>query len=244
MIEIIPAIDLSGGKCVRLSQGDFSKTTIYENDPVAMARQFEAAGLKRLHIVDLDGARTGCMQHLAVLERIAANTSMLIDFGGGIQQTADVRMVLGAGAAMVSIGSLSYAQPFRVLHWMDQFGADKILLGADVRDHCIATRGWQQQTSLQVYNYIQAYREQGLRRFFCTDVHKDGMLAGPATSLYHNILERFPEVQLIASGGVSAMADIEALNAIGCAGVIVGKALYEHRISLEAIKKHNAHAID
>lgn len=243
MMTIIPAIDIIGGKCVRLSQGDFNRQTAYCDDPLEMAQSFEDAGLERLHLVDLDGAKTGQVTNLAVLERIAKFTGLKIDFSGGIKRQGEIEQILDAGATWISIGSMAVKDPETFKSWLAHFGADKIMLGADVRDEQIVIQGWQKQTGLPVLDFIQQYYDLGLRQVFCTDIMLDGMLQGASVPLYRKIMERFPELFLIASGGVSTLADIEALEQAGCQGAIIGKAIYEGRIALEALKqrisKHN-----
>jgi len=238
MTEIIPAIDIMGGRCIRLAQGDFRRRTIYNSDPVAVARQFEEAGLRRLHLVDIDGARAGRIVNLHVLEAIARNTSLQTDFSGGICTAHDLQRVYDAGAMMAGIGSLAADKPETVLAWAERYGSGKLLLGADVQRTYIVTRGWQHQTGLHVFDFIERYYRAGIRNIFCTDIQKDGMLRGPSLPLYRSIRERFPDLHLIASGGVSSIGDIAALAAAGCRGVIVGKALYEGRITPEDIRKY------
>ncbi|HEY2726856.1 MAG TPA: 1-(5-phosphoribosyl)-5-[(5-phosphoribosylamino)methylideneamino]imidazole-4-carboxamide isomerase [Parafilimonas sp.] len=238
MIEIIPAIDIIDGKCVRLSQGDYQTKKIYDKSPLGIAKQFEEAGIKRLHIVDLDGAKQGKIIHLKTLEKVAAYTKLIIDFGGGIKTTEDVEAVLNAGAEMINIGSVAVTQPELVEEWITAFGANKILLGADVKDENIMISGWQQSANINIINYISAYILKGVNQFFCTDISKDGLLQGASIDLYKKILNIFPQLNLIASGGVSSIDDVEQLNAIGCSGVIIGKALYEGRIQLDELKKY------
>ena len=232
MIEIIPAIDLMGGRCVRLSQGDFELPTTYSSEPLEMARRFEAAGLARLHIVDLDGARTGEIRNLPALETIAKNTRLTIDFGGGIKTSDDVQAAFDAGAAMVNIGSTAIKTPDKFFEWVDHYGSEKILLGADVREGCIAINGWQTVTSIDILPFLLESFASGVRQVFVTDVGVDGMLVGPAVDLYRQIREALPDLHLIASGGVRGLEDIRVLEAIGCGGVIIGKAIYEDRIDL------------
>jgi phosphoribosylformimino-5-aminoimidazole carboxamide ribotide isomerase len=237
MIEIIPAIDVIDGKCVRLSQGDYQTKKVYSESPVDIAKEFEANGIQRLHMVDLDGAKQGKIINLKTLEAVASATNLKIDFGGGIKKTEDVQAVLNAGATFFNIGSIAVKQPGIVEEWITGFGADKILLGADVKDKVIMINGWQQAANINIINYISAYINKGIQNIFCTDVSKDGLLQGASVELYKNILETFPELNLVASGGVSSIQDMEELNAIGCSGVIVGKALYEGRIQLHELKK-------
>jgi phosphoribosylformimino-5-aminoimidazole carboxamide ribotide isomerase len=236
MIEIIPAIDLIDGKCVRLSQGDFSKKTIYNEDPVDVAKQFEKAGVKRLHLVDLDGARHGKIKNLKVLKAIADKTKLKIDFGGGIKTDHDIESVFDAGAAMATIGSIAVKHPEILETWMKKFGAKKIFIGADVKNERLVIGGWLKQTNIGMYEFIDRYVKRGVDTLFCTDVAKDGMLKGSSVHLYSRILLKFPGLNLIASGGVSSVDDINTLQRIGCKGVIIGKALYEGNITLKDLK--------
>ncbi|MFT4153989.1 1-(5-phosphoribosyl)-5-[(5-phosphoribosylamino)methylideneamino]imidazole-4-carboxamide isomerase [Parafilimonas sp.] len=238
MIEIIPAIDIIEGKCVRLSQGDYDTKKVYNESPVDVAKEFEEAGIQRLHMVDLDGARAGKIINLKTLEAVALQTKLKIDFGGGIKTTADVENVLNAGAMFFNIGSIAVKQPEAVEEWISQFGAAKILLGADVKDENIMIHGWQQPANINIFNYISTYIIKGIENIFCTDISKDGLLQGTSTGLYKKILGKFPALNLIASGGVTVIEDVEELNAIGCSGVIIGKALYEGRIKLPELKKY------
>jgi phosphoribosylformimino-5-aminoimidazole carboxamide ribotide isomerase len=238
MIVIIPAIDVIDGKCVRLSQGDYDTKKIYNESPVDVAKTFEDAGIQRLHMVDLDGAKQSKIVNLKVLEAVAAETTLKIDFGGGIKTTADVESVLNAGASFFNIGSIAVKQPEIVEAWIEQFGAEKILLGADVKDENIMIHGWQQSANMNIMDYISTYINKGIKNIFCTDISKDGLLQGTSTELYKKILEAFPQLHLIASGGVSVIDDVEELNEIGCSGVIIGKALYEGRIQLSQLKKY------
>lgn len=235
MIEIIPAIDLIDGKCVRLSQGDFASKKIYSENPLSVAKSFEDAGVKRLHIVDLDGAKTGKIINQRVLESIATNTNLVIDMGGGVRTDDDVKLLLDSGAKYVSVGSIAYKNPELFAKWINQFGANSFLLGADVKDEKIAVHGWLENTALSVFDFIQTNTSLGIKNIFCTDIATDGMLTGPAIDLYKKILQQFPAINLIASGGVSNMNDIHTLNEIGCSGAIVGKAIYEERITMNEI---------
>lgn len=232
MIEIIPAIDLIEGKCVRLAQGDFARKKIYNENPLEVAKEFETLGLTRLHLVDLDGAKNGKVANLKVLETIAANTKLTIDFGGGIKSDEDVQAVFSAGAKMASIGSVAVKEPAKFFGWVERYGTEKFLLGADVKNGKIAINGWQSETDLSVLPFLKNYLKRGVRRVFCTDVSKDGLLEGASIELYKRIIEDSPEIELIASGGVSSIKDVYELKKIGCAGVIIGKAIYEGRISL------------
>ncbi len=229
---IIPAIDIIGGKCVRLTQGDYAQQKVYSDDPVSVAKQFEAAGAQRLHLVDLDGAKAGTPQNLAVLEAIAAATSLVIDFGGGIKTAQQVQAVLDAGAAMVTAGSIAVRQPEAVAAWAKEWGADKLLIGADVQNETIRIGGWLEDGGIDVYAFIRQMLDAGLRQFFCTDISKDGMMLGSAQALYKKLLDAFPGLYLIASGGVNSIEEVETLRAAGCTGAIVGKAIYEGTIVL------------
>lgn len=239
-MQIIPAIDLIDGKCVRLTEGDYAQKKIYNEDPLEVAKTFEGAGLMRLHLVDLDGAKAGNVVNWKVLETIANRTSLQIDFGGGIKTEVTLQSVLDAGAAYATIGSLAVKEPIIFAEWISRFGADKFMLGADVFEEKIAIGGWLEKTDLSVYDFMQSYIEKGIDQMFCTDIKKDGKLEGPSIDLYQKIIATFPSLQLIASGGVSSVADLVALDTIGCAAAIVGKAIYENRISIEELSKMNA----
>ncbi len=232
MIEIIPAIDLIDGKCVRLSQGDFARKVIYNENPLEVAKEFEGCGLKRLHIVDLDGAKNGAVTNLKVLEAIAANTNLTIDFGGGIKTDADVQSVFDAGAKLATIGSVAVVNAERFFRWLEKYGGEKILLGADVRDEKLTINGWQTKTEIEILPFLKEYYAKGVTQTFVTDVSKDGLLQGSANELYRQITKDIPGLKLIASGGVAKIEDIYELERIGCAGVIIGKAIYEGKIKL------------
>jgi phosphoribosylformimino-5-aminoimidazole carboxamide ribotide isomerase len=234
-MQIIPAIDIIDGKCVRLTQGDYNLKTVYNNDPLEMAKQFESAGLQRLHLVDLDGAKAGKVANWKVLESIAGNTSLVIDFGGGIKTEDDLKIVLQSGAALATIGSLAAKNEELFTEWIHQYGPEKFLLGADVKDEKIAVGGWLETTGIDVFSFIEKYISKGISQVFCTDISKDGKLQGPSVDLYEKIIGRFPSLFFIASGGVSSIADLKDLKRIGCKGAIVGKAIYENRISLEEL---------
>jgi phosphoribosylformimino-5-aminoimidazole carboxamide ribotide isomerase len=239
-MQIIPAIDLIGGRVVRLTEGDYSKKTEYHSNPVDIARQFEDAGLKRLHVVDLDGAKKGSVVNWDVLENIVAGTSLEIDFGGGVKQEADVQRIIDSGARWVTIGSMAVKQPDVFASWIEKYGADRFFLGADVRGEKIAVGGWLETTDLDVHGFIMQYSNRGLNYVFCTDISKDGKLEGPSTSLYKLILAGNRNIDLVASGGVTTMEDLYELRDAGCHGAIVGKAIYENRISLDDLKKFNS----
>jgi len=236
---IIPAIDIIDGKCVRLTQGDYSQKKIYNEHPLEVAKQFEDAGLKRLHLVDLDGARQGAVKNWKALEAIAGRTSLIIDFGGGIKKSKDVEIVFESGAAYATVGSIAVKDETTFLQWVGRFGAEKFLLGADVKEEKITINGWQETTEIFIYDFIEKYSQQGIQQIFCTDVSKDGKLEGPAIELYKNILKKFPALHLIASGGVSSMDDVSQVAEIGCRSVIIGKAIYEGRISITELSKFN-----
>lgn len=236
---IIPAIDIIDGKCVRLTEGDYSQKTVYNENPLEVALQFEDAGLKRLHLVDLDGAKAGAVKNWKVLEQLTSKTSLIIDFGGGIKKEEDLTVVFNSGAAYATIGSLAVKQENVFIEWLQKYGADKFLLGADVKDEKIAVSGWLETTDVWIYDFMEKYIGLGIQQLFCTDVSKDGKLEGPSVVLYKQILEKFPSLHFIASGGVSSMSDLEVLREAGCSGAIVGKAIYENRISLKELSKFN-----
>jgi len=239
-MQIIPAIDLIDGKCVRLTQGDYAQKKIYNEYPLEVAKQFEDAGLMRLHLVDLDGAKAGEIKNWKVLETIAGKTNLFIDFGGGIKTEKDVQIVFDSGAALATVGSIAVKNENEFTCWLKQYGAEKFLLGADVKEEKIAVHGWQETTEIWIYDFIEKYLQHGIKQIFCTDVSKDGKLEGPSTDLYKHIIQKFPELHFIASGGVSSMKDLDDLQTIGCSGVIVGKAIYENKISLKEIKMFNS----
>ncbi|MDB5191674.1 MAG: hisA [Segetibacter sp.] len=232
----IPAIDIIDGKCVRLTQGDYSQKKIYNEDPLEVAKEFEDAGLSRLHLVDLDGAKAGAVKNWKVLEAIAGKTRLIIDFGGGIKTENDVDIVFESGAVLATVGSIAVKDEATFVHWLEQYGAEKFLLGADVKDEKIAIGGWLETTDIWIYDFIEKYISKGVQQIFCTDVSKDGKLEGPSIDLYKNILSKFPSLHFIASGGVSSIEDVHALKEIGCKGVIIGKAIYEGRISPKSLK--------
>ncbi len=233
---IIPAIDIIDGKCVRLTQGDYQQKKIYNEHPLEVAKEFEAAGLNRLHLVDLDGAKAGAVKNWKVLEAIAGNTSLVIDFGGGIKTEKDVDIVFNSGAALATVGSIAVKDETTFLHWLKQYGANKFLLGADVKDEKIAVAGWLETTDIEICDFIENYVQQGIQQIFCTDVSKDGKLEGPSIELYKNIIAKFPSLHFIASGGVATLDDLIELKEIGCTAAIVGKAIYEGRINISDLK--------
>lgn len=235
MIQIIPAIDIIDGKCVRLSQGDYAQKKIYNENPLEVAKQFEAHGIKRLHLVDLDGAKSSRIINYKTLETIANNTNLIIDFGGGLKSDDDLRIAFNAGASMITGGSIAVKNPEIFTSWITKYGAEKIILGADVHNNMIAISGWQESTELHLFYFLQSYIAKGINQTICTDISKDGMLQGAATELYKEMKQRFSELYVIASGGVATMHDIEQLNNEGIDAVITGKAIYEGNISLKDI---------
>jgi len=236
-MTIIPAIDIIDGKCVRLTKGDYSQKTIYNEDPLDVALQFEDAGLQRLHLVDLDGAKAGDVKNWKVLEKIAGKTKLIIDFSGGISTQNNLEITFNSGATFASIGSIAVKDEFTFTGWLLAYGADKFIIGADVKDEQILIKGWTESTSLRVFDLIDKYKLKGVKQFFCTDISKDGLLEGPSVDLYKKIINEHPSIDLIASGGVSTIKDLEELREIGCSGAIIGKAIYENKISLTDLKK-------
>lgn len=230
MIELIPAIDLIDGKCVRLTKGDYDQKKVYNEDPVAQAKEFESLGFTRLHVVDLDGARSKHIVNDSVLRAITTETSLTVDFGGGIKTADDLKKALDAGASMVTVGSIAASQPELFLGWLSEYGADRLILGADARNGRISINGWKEDSSEELLPFLQCYAEAGVKNVLCTDISKDGTLAGPATELYKTILAALPGLHLIASGGVSSTGDILTLEREGIPAVVFGKAYYEGRI--------------
>jgi phosphoribosylformimino-5-aminoimidazole carboxamide ribotide isomerase len=235
MIRIIPAIDIIEGKCVRLAYGDFSKKTVYDENPLDVALRFEDAGITRLHMVDLDGAKQGKVVNFKVLEKVASKTNLIIDFGGGIKSTKDVKIVMESGAKMISTGSVAIKNRELLKEWLKTFGAEKIIVAADTKNEKVAVAGWMEETKVWIYDCIKELLEDGVKQIMCTDISKDGSLAGPAKELYKKILEQFPGLHLIASGGISCLQDVEGVAKIGCKEVIIGKAIYEGRIMLNEL---------
>lgn len=232
---IVPAIDLINGQCVRLTKGDYDTTKVYNTNPLEVAQEFEAAGLTHLHLVDLDGAKKREVVNWNILETIAKNTSLKIDFSGGLSDADQVKKAFDLGAYKVTIGSIAVKRPDTFKQWIVDNGADKMILGADVIGRNIAIHGWESTSDVSILDFIHGYHLCGIRNVMCTDVSKDGMLQGPATDLYKEILQSFPDLQLIASGGVSNLQDLIDLKEAGCAYAIVGKAIYEGRVSLEEL---------
>ena len=236
MIDIIPAIDIIDGKCVRLSQGDYNNQKVYSNSPLDVAKKFEDYGLGRLHLVDLDGAKSKHIVNYRTLEQIAAHTSLTIDFGGGIKTEKDLAIALECGAQMVTVGSIAASNSALFEEWLQKFGPQKIILGADAKDEKIAVNGWLEGSNLQLLPYLEQYYGKGITQVLCTDIRQDGMLQGPSTDLYKKIMQQIPSLYLIASGGVSSMNDIRNLDAAGIPAVVTGKAIYENRITLKEIQ--------
>jgi len=235
-MRIIPAIDIIDGKCVRLTKGDYSTKKVYNENPLEIAKEFEGNGIQYLHLVDLDGARSGKIINHKVLSEIASKTSLNIDFGGGLKSDSDLKIAFDSGATQITGGSIAVKDRDTFINWLDQFGAEKIILGADYKDRMIATNGWEEGSELDVLDFIQGYEARGVRSVISTDIAKDGMLQGPSLELYKEILEK-TNVELIASGGVSNMQDLYDLKELGCNGAIVGKAIYEGNISLKELSK-------
>ncbi len=238
-MRIIPAIDLINGQCVRLTKGDYSTRKTYSDNPLEVAKEFEEHGIKYLHLVDLDGAKSNHVVNHRVLREIATRTSLKVDFGGGIKSDNDVRIAFENGAHQVTGGSIAAKQPELFLKWLNHYGSDKIILGADSHQRKIATNGWQQQLELDVVEFIEEYARKGVRYVICTDIAKDGMLQGPSVDLYKEILQS-TNVQLIASGGVTSVDDLRQLKEIGCEGAIIGKAIYEGQLSLKELMQFNS----
>lgn len=236
MIELIPAIDIIDGKCVRLSQGDYNTKKVYGECPADMAKRFEDVGIKRLHVVDLDGAKASHIVNYKALESIASKTNLTIDFGGGLKTDDDLRIAFESGASMVTGGSIAVKNPNVFEGWLKKYGGDKIILGADVKERKIAVSGWIENTDVDLFEFLKDYISKGVSKVICTDIAKDGMLKGPSIELYKDILKEHPTLHLIASGGVSSMADIKALDEAGVPAVIFGKAIYEGRIKVEELK--------
>jgi len=231
----IPAIDIIDGKCVRLTKGDYSQKKVYNEYPLEVALQFEAEGIKRLHLVDLDGAKAGAVKNWKVLEQIAGRTGLVIDFGGGIKTVEDVHIVFDSGAALATIGSMAVKDPELFGFLLTTFGAGKFLLGADVKNEKIAVHGWLEQTDMHIGEFLNTYLSKGVQQFFCTDIAKDGMMQGPSTDLYQSLLEAHKGLNLIASGGIRHLDDVIKMKEIGMAGAIIGKAIYEGKISVKEL---------
>lgn len=233
MIELIPAIDIIEGKCVRLSQGDYNSKKVYNDNPLEVAKEFEAHGIHRIHIVDLDGAASSHIVNYRILEQISLKTSLIVDFGGGIKSDEDVYIAFDNGAQMITIGSIALKDPDLFMKWLHQYGREKIILGADVKDRKIAVNGWQEGSTKDIITFLDEYTKKGVEKVICTDINQDGMLQGPSIALYDEIQKEFPEIYLIASGGVSSVDDIVALEEAQIPAVIFGKAIYEGKITLK-----------
>lgn len=236
-IELIPAIDIIDGKCVRLTKGEYSSQKTYNQNPLDIAKQLEDIGVKRLHMVDLDGAKSKHIVNHKTLEAVASSTSLIIDFGGGIKSDADIHTAFEAGASMVTIGSIASTSPDIFLGWLNEYGAERIILGADVRNGKISINGWKEDGKYELFDFLDNYISKGISNVLCTEISRDGMLGGPATELYKKIMNRYPDINLIASGGVSGMRDIEELSESGIPSVVFGKALYEGKIKMSDIEK-------
>ncbi len=236
MIELIPAIDIIDGKCVRLSQGDYDSKKVYREDPVEVAKEFEANGIRRLHVVDLDGAASNHVVNYKVLHRIATQTSLVIDFGGGVKSDEDLAIAFENGAQMVTGGSIAVKNPELFARWIAQYGSERIILGADVKDRKIAVNGWKDGSDCELFPFLEDYIQKGIQKVICTDISCDGMLSGPSLALYQEILAEHPELYLIASGGVSSVDDIHRLHEARVPAVIFGKAIYEGRITLKELQ--------
>lgn len=235
-IELIPAIDIIDGKCVRLTKGDYGQKKVYNDDPVAQAKEFEKLGMKRLHVVDLDGAKAKHVVNVDVLRGITAATGLKVDFGGGIKSDDDIEKAFAAGASLVTIGSIAVSQPDTFMRWLDRYGADKVILGADVRNGLVSINGWKEDTSEKLLPFLARYVKAGVKNVLCTEISRDGTLSGPSTDLYREVMEAFPGIHLIASGGVGRNEDIIELDEAGIPAVVFGKAWYEDKINLEELK--------
>lgn len=238
MIEIIPAIDIIDGKCVRLTKGDYDTKKVYNEDPLEVAKMFEAHGIRRLHTVDLDGARSQHIVNYKTIEKIADHTSLVIDFGGGIKSDEDIDIAFASGATMVTIGSVAVKKPELFEEWLEKYNDNKIILGADVKDGFISINGWMEGADDELMPFLHRYVSKGVDNVLCTDISRDGMLQGPAVQLYEDVMKEFPELHLIASGGVSCIEDIDLLNTAGIPAVVFGKAVYEGKIRLEELEKY------
>jgi phosphoribosylformimino-5-aminoimidazole carboxamide ribotide isomerase len=236
-MRIIPAIDIIDGKCVRLSKGDYNTTKIYNENPLEVAKAFEAHGIQYLHLVDLDGAKSSQIINHKVLEQIASKTTLKIDFGGGLKSDDDLRIAFECGANQITGGSIAVKNPSLFKNWISKYGAEKIILGADANNEKIAVSGWLEESEEELIPFIKSYQREGIKYVICTDIAKDGMLEGPSFELYSKILEEVKEIKLIASGGISAFEELPKLAELGCEGIIIGKAIYENRISLKQLEK-------
>lgn len=237
MIQIIPAIDILDGKCVRLQQGDYEAKTCYHDDPIEVAKEFERYGIQHIHVVDLDGARSKHIVNTPILKRMAAETSLTFDFGGGIKTDEDIELAFANGASQVTVGSIAVQNPDLFLGWLEKYGTDRIILGADAKDGQISINGWKEGSGIDLIDFLKKYIDAGVTRVLCTDISKDGMMKGPSIELYKQIMEQFPTLKLTASGGVSRIQDIEELNQVGIHSVVTGKAIYEGSLTLEEINQ-------
>ena len=235
MIELIPAIDIINGQCVRLTKGDYNQKTVYRDSPAEVAKEFEAIGFRRLHVVDLDGAKSKHIVNDAVLTAITTETNLAVDFGGGIKTDEDIEKAFAAGAAMVTVGSIAVTQPDLFMGWLEKYGPERMILGADVRHGKISINGWKEDSTEDLLPFLRKYIEAGVRYVLCTEISKDGTLSGPAVDLYSEVMNTYPDLHLIASGGVSSLDDIKALDAAGIPAVVFGKAIYEGRINLREL---------
>ena len=240
---LVPAIDIINGQCVRLTKGDYDTKKVYNESPVEVAKAFEGAGLTHVHVVDLDGARAKHIVNAKVLEQIATQTSLQVDFGGGIKSETDLQTAFDCGASQVTLGSIAVSEPELVVEWLEKFGSEQLILGADAKNRRIATHGWEQDSGLDVIDFIKEYAQKGFKYVLCTDVAKDGMLAGPSLELYYEILEQLPELSLVASGGVTTMDDIYQCAELGCTAAIIGKAIYENKLSLKELERYQTEQI-
>jgi len=236
-VRIIPAIDIIDGKCVRLSKGDYSTKKVYNENPLEVAKAFEDHGIKFLHLVDLDGAKSKHIVNYKILEKIASETSLNIDFGGGLKSDDDLRIAFESGAQQITGGSIAVKNPSRFEKWLSTYGSNKIILGADCHNNKIAVSGWLEESELDVIPFITDYHSKSVTYVICTDISKDGMLEGPSVQLYKDILKETPNIKLIASGGITSIDDLHTLKEIGCEGAIIGKAIYENRIGLKDLRK-------
>ena len=234
-IELIPAIDIIEGQCVRLTKGDYDQKAVYRDSPAEVAREFESFGFKRLHVVDLDGAKSKHIVNDAVLNAITSNTSLTVDFGGGIKTDGDIEKAFASGAAMVTVGSIAVTQPELFMGWLEKYGSERMILGADVRHGMISINGWKEDSSEELLPFLKKYVEAGVKNVLCTEISKDGTLAGPAIDLYKKVMDAYPQLHLIASGGVSSKEDILALDKAGIPAVVFGKAIYEGKINLKEL---------
>ncbi len=234
-MQIIPAIDIIDGHCVRLTKGNYNQVKAYSDDPLDVAKKFEEAGITRLHLVDLDGAKAKHVVNIEVLERICSGTKLKVDFGGGVKSQEDLIKVFNAGAKQVTAGSIAVKEPERVKKWISDHGSEKIILGADVLNEKVMISGWQEASGIDVFEFLADYQEAGAKWVICTDISKDGVMKGPSFQLYQSIIKRFPEMKLIASGGVTSMEDLEQLKTDQLSGAIIGKAFYEGKLSLQQL---------